>query len=335
MEGPLLSFCGTVYNSARTVKNSLDSILKQFNGLKGGFEVVVVDNFSTDGTWEILKSYSKKYKNFKIIQAKCSRGLGRAIAYNHSTGKYFMSIDLDNIYEPILREVIEGLIKTYKPYSLINPIHFMDRRTMDRIGNWRDLLAAEDMELYARALSKGIKIYSLPVHLFQNEIARGNREERYSGFKFRRLKRLIRLYKATDAALKAQGALHFKDVIRKTRSYEFLAKIVLLKIKILRQKVYRYSDRYINSIYMADNTRIIDPRKLHIPKKYIILTVGIWLQNLEAFNKLQDDVSKFHFDHFKLIGKRYRTLIISTFYYDETAKDILKFNEKFYQSYYK
>lgn len=334
MEKPLLSFCGTVYNSAGTIKVSLDSILKQFKGFNGGFEIVIVDNFSTDGTWELLKSYSKRYKNIKIIQTKCSRGLGRAIAYNNSVGKYIISIDLDNIYEPIFRKLIEGLIKTYRQYSLIGPIHFMDRRTMDKIGNWKDLLAAEDVELYARALSNGIKIYSIPAHIFQNELVKGNRENRYVGSRFRKFNRLIRLYKVTESALKAQGAKYFKDVIRKTSLYEFLAKLVLLKIKILKQDVYRYSEKYINAIYITKNTEIIDPRKLSIPKSYIISVIALWMQDPETFNKIQEGISKLNFEHVKFIGKRFRGVFIFEFYYDETSKKILHFVENSLNNFY-
>jgi glycosyltransferase involved in cell wall biosynthesis len=49
----------TVKNSKETIKNSIDSVL---NLNYKNYKVYVVDAFSTDGTYEILKSYGKKIK---------------------------------------------------------------------------------------------------------------------------------------------------------------------------------------------------------------------------------------------------------------------------------
>jgi glycosyltransferase involved in cell wall biosynthesis len=54
---PIYSICITNYNSASSTKQSLESILTQ---LDKRFEIIVVDNRSTDGSLEILKEYQKK-----------------------------------------------------------------------------------------------------------------------------------------------------------------------------------------------------------------------------------------------------------------------------------
>ena len=60
---PQVSIYGTVYNNSAYIKNSIDSIIGQFNDFKENFEIVIVDNYSSDGTYEILKEYQKKYPN--------------------------------------------------------------------------------------------------------------------------------------------------------------------------------------------------------------------------------------------------------------------------------
>ena len=52
-----------VYNAEKYISKCLDSILSQ----KGDFEVVVVNDGSTDSSLKILQEYTKKYKKIKLI----------------------------------------------------------------------------------------------------------------------------------------------------------------------------------------------------------------------------------------------------------------------------
>lgn len=60
----LVSICIPVYNSENTIKATLESALAQSYS---NIEIIVVDNCSTDNTWQIINSFSdlriKKYKN--------------------------------------------------------------------------------------------------------------------------------------------------------------------------------------------------------------------------------------------------------------------------------
>ena len=55
MAAPKLSVCIPVYNGAAFIKETIDSVLNQ--NFKD-FEIVIVDNQSTDNTISIVKSYS-------------------------------------------------------------------------------------------------------------------------------------------------------------------------------------------------------------------------------------------------------------------------------------
>lgn len=57
MRQPLISVIVPAYNLEDCLGRALDSILKQ--GIKD-MEVIVVDDLSSDGTWELIKKYQKK-----------------------------------------------------------------------------------------------------------------------------------------------------------------------------------------------------------------------------------------------------------------------------------
>ena len=67
-------------------------------------EFIVCDSRSIDGIPEILNEYHSFFREFKIISKKCSRGVGRQMAFENSSGKYIIQIDLDlDLYEALAR----------------------------------------------------------------------------------------------------------------------------------------------------------------------------------------------------------------------------------------
>jgi glycosyltransferase involved in cell wall biosynthesis len=164
LEEAKYSICITHFNNAPTVKQSLESILKQIDD---EFEVIVVDNKSTDGSYEILKEFESAGK-IKLIQARCSRGRGREIAFENSGGKYVIAnMDTDDIFKPRLRELLaryhavaEG--KLLRVRSSMESgfwgggsINIAPRRLITELGGWRDLQIYEDSELDSRAARLG------------------------------------------------------------------------------------------------------------------------------------------------------------------------------------
>ena len=82
------------FNSENYVKNTLQSILSQ--NYKN-YELIIIDNISTDNTINIINSYKKKIK-LKIIQKK-TKNLAEAlnIGINESSGEFIARIDADDL----------------------------------------------------------------------------------------------------------------------------------------------------------------------------------------------------------------------------------------------
>jgi len=82
------------------VRGSLDSVLNQ---LDDRFEVIVVDQNSTDGSRRILERYAQKGAISLYHQKVRNRGLGRQLAFEKSSGDYIIAnIDMDDVCAPTL-----------------------------------------------------------------------------------------------------------------------------------------------------------------------------------------------------------------------------------------
>ena len=147
------SICSTTYNVGSRIRTSLNSIIKYIN--ERDWEIVVVDSNSKDITYDILKEYSKKFKNIKIIKKKCKRGLGRQIAYKNSKGRYILAMDLDTFYYPQWYQLLKAYEKwdgrdLYALHSMFFGIY--PRYLLDKVGGWRNLQLGEDFDLWWRLI---------------------------------------------------------------------------------------------------------------------------------------------------------------------------------------
>jgi len=97
----LISFIVPVYNVERYLSTCLDSILNQ--GLdKDDFEIILVEDCSTDGSLQICKNYRSKYKNIILIENDKNIGLGltRNKGMACAKGEYVHFVDSDDYLFP-------------------------------------------------------------------------------------------------------------------------------------------------------------------------------------------------------------------------------------------
>ena len=86
-----------VYNSEKTIKRLLESILKQnFND----YEVIVINDGSTDKSEEVILNYKNKFNNYQYI-FKENSGVSstRNIGIKKALGKYILFADADDFFE--------------------------------------------------------------------------------------------------------------------------------------------------------------------------------------------------------------------------------------------
>ncbi|MBX9690062.1 MAG: glycosyltransferase [Candidatus Obscuribacterales bacterium] len=93
---PLLSVVMPVHNTSRFLVSSIESILRQ-SFLD--FEFIIVDDFSSDGSLEIISEYAQKDPRIKVIQNEKHLGAQRTrnIGCSHVQAKYIAVFDSDDI----------------------------------------------------------------------------------------------------------------------------------------------------------------------------------------------------------------------------------------------
>ena len=102
------SFIVPVYNTEKYLKKCLDSLVNQ---TYKDFEIIVVNDGSTDKSSSIISKYQKKYKNIIVIN-KENEGLSMARnrGVQKSSGKYIIFVDSDDYVSNKLLEEVDKKI---------------------------------------------------------------------------------------------------------------------------------------------------------------------------------------------------------------------------------
>jgi len=88
-----------VYNTAKYLKACLDSVLSQS---LSDFEIVAVNDASTDDSPRILSEYASKDARVRIVDHVCNKGLlsVRLSGIRAARGKYLLFLDSDDVFRP-------------------------------------------------------------------------------------------------------------------------------------------------------------------------------------------------------------------------------------------
>ena len=116
---PLFSIVIPVYNSAKTIRECLESIVTQSFP---DFEVIIVNDGSTDETEKIVKSFSENDSRIKLYSfpnSGVSETRRRGISF--STGEYILQVDSD---DTINSELLDRLAQVICKFEFPEVIRF-------------------------------------------------------------------------------------------------------------------------------------------------------------------------------------------------------------------
>lgn len=117
------------YNTKLITEGCIKSIYRSLNSSKLSYEIIVVDNASSDGSQEMLKAYKQNYVNFAL--AVNHENIGFAKANNQAArvakGKYILFLNSDII---VLEQAILKLYKFYQQNE--NVINFLGGKLLNK-----------------------------------------------------------------------------------------------------------------------------------------------------------------------------------------------------------
>ncbi|MDP9128320.1 MAG: glycosyltransferase [Pseudomonadota bacterium] len=150
---PKVSTITPVLNGVKTIGRSIESAQRQtFKDI----EIVVVDDGSTDGTADLVRSYAAQDPRIKLVQHE--KNMGGAAASNKAiesaTGEWIAILDADDWFEPTRIEDFLKIAEQYPVDAVADNLKLYDHATdeiVDRTYHQKDgRLMMLDTETYIR-----------------------------------------------------------------------------------------------------------------------------------------------------------------------------------------
>lgn len=114
---PLFSIIIPAYNRGSLIKGTIDSVLSQSYK---DYELIIVDDGSTDNTADIVKSYGGQIKYY--FQENGGAESARNLGAEKCSGSYFLFLDSDDILFPSALDVYSKVISYNHPSFIIGKV---------------------------------------------------------------------------------------------------------------------------------------------------------------------------------------------------------------------
>lgn len=113
----LISVIIPIYNAERYLQHTIESVLVQ---TYSHFELILVNDGSTDGSLSICKIYQAKDERVRIVDSE-NRGASQArnIGIAHARGHYLSFLDSDDLWEPEFLQYLYARIKASPEIKLV------------------------------------------------------------------------------------------------------------------------------------------------------------------------------------------------------------------------
>ena len=160
-----LSIVIPVFNSEEIISTLVDEISKQIKSYNLKIEIILVNDFSKDLSWEKIKSLNKKYSFVKGINLVNNYGQHNAImaGLNHCNGNYCILMDDDMQHNP--KYIIDIYNKLNSGYEICYVKYLKRKHLKWKIFvSWLNNIAASILAL------KSIKIYTSSFKGFNKKI---------------------------------------------------------------------------------------------------------------------------------------------------------------------
>ncbi|WP_370598285.1 glycosyltransferase [Plesiomonas shigelloides] len=203
-----ISILMPVYNVAEYIDEAIGSVVNQSDY---GVELIIVDDYSTDDTFERCLIWSKRYSFVRVYRNEYNKKICKTLNYalSMASGKYIARVDGDDIcivgrFYNQLNYLVEhsldlvgcqmiaidedgnelskgnmpvGVDKVRAACQFASPIAHIwlaKREVYEALDGYREIPYAEDYDFILRALDKGFRCDNSPEHLMLIRQRAGN-----------------------------------------------------------------------------------------------------------------------------------------------------------------
>lgn len=194
---PTISVIMPVYNAERYLDDAIQSILNQ---TYEDFEFIIINDCSTDNSYNIIKKYEKKDKRIITINNWKNLGITRSLnkGLKRSSGQHIARMDADDIsminrleeqikkmkhYDVVGSDIIiinedneqighrdyeqniDNIIKIKSP--LAHPVVMFNKLLIDKRGYNENMCSAQDYELWVYFYLQGARITNIKLPLLK------------------------------------------------------------------------------------------------------------------------------------------------------------------------
>lgn len=164
-----LSVVIPVFNEGKRLPKNLDKIISYLKK-RNNSEIILVDDGSSDKTWEIIEGYQKKFKNIKAFKHHLNLGKGAAVKTGilKAGGKLVLMTDCD-LSTPM--EELESLLKYSDNYDIVIGSRRLKEKKLGRMPEkYRTFLGDIYYELLRLVLLPSVKDTNCGFKLFSKKV---------------------------------------------------------------------------------------------------------------------------------------------------------------------
>jgi glycosyltransferase involved in cell wall biosynthesis len=111
---PTVTVVVPTYNRAGLIEQAIDSVLQQ---TYTDFEIIVVDDGSTDDTEAVVRRYGDRVRY--VWTPNGGSGHARNVGMRHARGRYFTFLDSDDLLYPYALELQSGLLERFPEVAMV------------------------------------------------------------------------------------------------------------------------------------------------------------------------------------------------------------------------
>lgn len=167
----MITVLAPAYNEALIIEKFVRAVMGALRG-SFEFELVIIDDGSTDETPYILKRLQREYSSLVIVRHPENRGLGAGLltGFKAARGDVIVTMDADLSHDPVL---IPELVATVESGAdIVIASRYVKGGGMEGVPWWRALISRFGNMVFGVVLKMGVKDHTSGFRAYRAEVVK-------------------------------------------------------------------------------------------------------------------------------------------------------------------